>query len=1417
MGGGDKIMANSIDQRIVNMQFNNSQFEKNIGVTQKSLDKLNEALKFNNASKGFQDINKASGKVNLAKLASSIETVASRFSTLGIIGVTALQNITNKAVDAGFRIANALTSAITAGGKSRALNLEAAEFQITGLLGEGAWDKIQDDINYGVKDTAYGLDAAAKVASQLAASEVQIGDNMKTALRSISGVAAMTNSSYEDIGSIYTTVAGNGRLMSEQLLQLSSRGLNAAATLGKYLGKSEKEVRDMVSKGKIDFATFAAAMDNAFGEHAKDANKTFEGALSNMKASLSRFGAAFYTPGLENMRDIFNALTPIFDSAKKALTPLINEFNYLFGFFTDKFVNILNNIDIEGALSGKLEEPVKNIDYAIKTLIPSFKNIANAVKSFIEPIKSAFSSIFPPIEITRSAINKFTYNLRELTSNFILTEESSSKVERIFKGVFAVVSIGITVVKALANAFKDILGKIAPVGSSLLDVAAAIGDFLVKMNDAIKGSSTLSNIFSALVGIIGGFASNVAEGLGLISRGFSSMISGTTDGAILLGERISTFLGKILMAIKDFVVSFAESLNFKNVFDTLNSILTGGFLIVLINFVNKLKVIMTKMDKNQGIVRSLTNTLKDVQSALFDMQNTLKSYRILTLAAAIGILAFSLVQLSRVDAAGLASGLTGITGIIANLVGAMYVLSAIELPNGGTGIYKMAGLIIALAISVNMLSKAVVRLSSLDLASLAKGLVGVGILCAELSATLKYAEFGKVNLGNMIGLIALAEALNIMSSAVTKLSSLDVEGLIKGLGSVAILLAAIVKFTQNVEKSEGLISTGIGLIAIATAINILAKGLSLLGNLSIEALGKSLASMGAALFIITKAIKAMPENKSIMANSVALIFIAESIKILAKALSTLGSMSLEAIAKSLLVLGGSLYILCIAVESMEGAAPGARALIAVSAALVLLAPALSTLGSMSLISIAKSFIALAGAFYILGTAAEVFEPVIPAMYGLSGVVALLGVGLLAAGAGILAFSLGLSALAASGAVGISALISAIEEILKLIPRISKILAEGFISFLEVMASSGQTILNLVKTLITSVLNAIIETIPLFGQTLITLINTACEVIQSTIPQIAETLSIIFQTFLQLIIDNTPLIVEAGINLIFQFIQSIADNAYAMGSAAISAVSAFLDGVASQIGTLINSAINFAISFINGVADGLRKNKESFKDAIRNLISAVGEVITGLFWDLVGYGRSIIDGLVQGIQEVGHRIGDALTGIVNGAIDWVRNLLGINSPSRVFREIGRYCMDGMAIGIEKNGQTPIRSAANNARNIVKTFSDAISNISDEIDTSMDFNPTITPIIDLSDVDKGVNSIDSMLGEQFGLNLAPLINSTSKAMYSNNQNGSETASNPVNVVNNYDMTQNNYSPKALSQIDIYRQTKNQFSRLKRVVNV
>lgn len=321
-------MSKSYDDRIVRMGFDNTKFESNAAKTMTTLDKLNEKLKLKGATEGSNNIQRSIDNVNFAAMERAIVNIERRFSTLGVVGMNVIGQITNGIVGSVKQLEAATIGQIKSGGWSRAMNIANAKFQIEGL--GFAWEEVEKAVSYGVKDTAYGLDAAASAASQLAASGVDFKKTLDTvngqdltamhkSLRAISGVAAMTNSSYEDIARIFTTVAGNGRLMGDQLLQLSSRGMNAAAKLAETLNTTEGEIRDMVSRGKIDFQTFAFAMDDAFGAHAKEANKTFTGALGNMKAALSRVGEIFSSPIINKTNTLFISLTTRIDEFKNKL------------------------------------------------------------------------------------------------------------------------------------------------------------------------------------------------------------------------------------------------------------------------------------------------------------------------------------------------------------------------------------------------------------------------------------------------------------------------------------------------------------------------------------------------------------------------------------------------------------------------------------------------------------------------------------------------------------------------------------------------------------------------------------------------------------------------------------------------------------------------------------------------------------------------------------------------------------------------------------------------------------------------------------------------------------------------------------------------------------------------------------------
>ena len=102
-------MSKTVDQRVVEMRFDNTHFEKNVSQTMSTLDKFKAKLNFKDSAKGLENLGAAAKKVDMRDLGSSVETVRAKFSALDIVGVTALANITNSAINAGKNIVRALT------------------------------------------------------------------------------------------------------------------------------------------------------------------------------------------------------------------------------------------------------------------------------------------------------------------------------------------------------------------------------------------------------------------------------------------------------------------------------------------------------------------------------------------------------------------------------------------------------------------------------------------------------------------------------------------------------------------------------------------------------------------------------------------------------------------------------------------------------------------------------------------------------------------------------------------------------------------------------------------------------------------------------------------------------------------------------------------------------------------------------------------------------------------------------------------------------------------------------------------------------------------------------------------------------------------------------------------------------------
>ena len=562
-----------IEERIVSMKFDNKQFKVAASETLSTLENLKSKLKFDkvgkifgNADKEIQSMSKSVNAVDFSNMSQQLTQIQNQWSTMGTISRTVVSSMTKSVMGLATKGFQSIVDPIVSGGMRRAQNLEQANFMLDGIVGkeiDGA-NKIKgimEDANYAVDQTAFGLDSAAKAAAQFAANGMRAGTEMRSALRGISGVASMTSSSYDDIASIFTTVAGQGRLMTDQLNQLAFRGLNAASTLAKHFGVTEAELRDMVSKGKVQFSDFAEAMDEAFGAQAAKSNETFTGALSNLKAALGRIGADVATPYLQNMRDIFNSLRISVNEVRKTIKPFIDVINTGGKQATDTIVRML----------GTFNDALSAYNDPAKTAGPGWTKFFDLIRSGAAVFDLVRQYVIDVVKVLGGATPSFI----KMGTTF---GETGTKILNIFRKLLSFFMLVPETIGAILKEVFNLGDGFGSIGSSVLDVIDNIASFLYLTAEFVRSTKVIQLIgkafgfvAKAIVGVVSvaaGFVAIIGSGLAKVLEFFSpvlSVIKRVTDG-------IAKFFGQI----KKFKLPRINFRPFENLGETVKS-LTGWF------------------------------------------------------------------------------------------------------------------------------------------------------------------------------------------------------------------------------------------------------------------------------------------------------------------------------------------------------------------------------------------------------------------------------------------------------------------------------------------------------------------------------------------------------------------------------------------------------------------------------------------------------------------------------------------------------------------------------------------------------------------------------------------------------------------------------------------------------------------------
>lgn len=600
-------MSVAIDERVVEMRFDNKQFEENARQSMSTLEKLKSALKLDNITNGFKSINAAANNVNMDGLSNATDTVRLKFSAMEVAAITALQNITNKAVDTGLQLVKSVTVDQVAEGFrkfgdktqsvgtliSQGFNLDEVNSQLEKLnwfTDETSYNFVDMVGNIG-KFTASGQSLDDSVESMMgianwAALSGQNAQKASMAMYQLSQAMGKGALKYDDWKSIQNA--------SMDTVEFRQKAVEAAIAVGSltkdvegfyHIIKDGEELEDAFTLNDLFISEQltggrwlnSAAMIETFKNYAGAVDQIYEKvqdsggellaseAIKEMNGQLDEFQLKAFRAAQEarTWEDVVDSL------ADAASTSWMNIFEDIFGDYEEAKTLWT---DMANSLYDVFVEPINGIEEVLSRwkdkggrdlLLEGFGELGETLSSIISPIQEAWEAIFPEkdIRVASSQLVELTRKFGELMKSLRLSEGAQSGIQVIFKGLFSVLKVGVNVLKA----FAKICGAAFKVAWKLFDVllsaVGTVGEFVESIIEGVKGSDQFKSVMDAIEGVV----SKVRDGIkGLVDRfgelgdklqnmpGVQKLLNTFREIKSWLEEKITNAINKVLELIQKF-------------------------------------------------------------------------------------------------------------------------------------------------------------------------------------------------------------------------------------------------------------------------------------------------------------------------------------------------------------------------------------------------------------------------------------------------------------------------------------------------------------------------------------------------------------------------------------------------------------------------------------------------------------------------------------------------------------------------------------------------------------------------------------------------------------------------------------------------------------------------------------------------
>jgi tape measure domain-containing protein len=1298
----------SIDNRIVNMEFNNAEFERRVSDTMKTLAGLDKALAEAGKGENLKNISDSAKSFNLDGMTSAIEGVSAKFIALSTIGITALANLTNKAIDAGLQIAKSLAiQPVTQGFAEYELKMGSIQtiMASTGAPLDTVNKKLQELNTYSDRTIYSFADMTSNIGKFTNA-----GVDLDTAVASIQGIANVAAVSGANSEEASRAMYNFAQALSKGYVQLVDWKSIELANMGTTEFKTQllqaAEAAGTLTKHGDEWVTKAGTVVSA--------NKNFNDSLTDQWLTTEALNSA--------LGDYADETTDIgkkaFASAQdiKTFSQLMDTTKEAIGSgWATTFETIIGNFEESKGLWGYIGEEIGNIvgksADSRNQMLSTWKDMGGRVEmllgfkagfesffAILRPIKEAFRDIFPAM--TGERLYEITVKFHQFMEALRPSGTTVENIKRIFTGLFNVLHVGMDVIGFLIGVVKDFIVSLTGLGSGdTLGFFAKLGDALAKVSseEIIAG---IKATFGALVDLMQKLATYITPVVDKIKEFIQSLDIKMPAGFGNVIENIKTFFSGLFDNLPDAspITEVASRIGdaLSNIGNAIGNALGG------LNVGGAIGgVLIAVQDAFHGIIDAIAGMFSSGGELEKSVKESSDGIPWDMIMGGVGIAAVGglVATINRLISQGITIDFTG--GVLSSISDTFGQL---------TGTLKTmqqsikADILLKIAGAIGVLAIAMIGLSFIDPEKLVKAAVAMGVAFGEIAAAMKImtkiefttADAAKFSL-MALGFGILAGGMFLLSGALALIGTMDVGTLTKGMTVFGLVVAALVVMSKTLEnEAVGMIKGAVALGILAFDMDIMYGAIKKFADMDTGDMVQGFVGVALALALLVGAMALLPEDMKEKTTGVLGFSIA--LNLMVRAIKQLGEMDLGTLVQGGIAFAGMLGALVLAMRLMpSNMGVTAGQFLALAGAMLILSFALKVMASMSFGDMTQGLVGMAAALGILVVAMMAAQSGIVG----AGAILIMSVALLALSAAIKAFAaIGLGEFAKGMLLVVVALAALAGVSLLLAPAVPALMGVGaglallgagfalvglgaiqFAKAIAILATVEDvggvitdTLLAIGKALpalfigIGEGIGALIEVLAGFVPQMIEfgvkLLSGLLQGLITIVPDILEFIGVLITSILDLIITLVPEFATAGIKILLGILEGIRDTLPELVTVVGEIITGFLDALAEQLPPIVGSVVNLFATMLTSVAEGL------------------GELAPTLMF---GIGIAFMTGFFDGIGNVVGQLWDLIKSIFTTVIDTVKSIFGINSPSTVMLQIGIDIIMGLYNGVIETAQ------------------------------------------------------------------------------------------------------------------------------------